>query len=111
MTMPLRVARQSRRHRMRIRVTTSLGTWFTVNLGRGGFCAELMRALPVGGSVEGLIHLKGCDLSFAGRVAWAVRGDSRLNYRGRMGVCFLRIDPVLARSLAGWEEQVGASRA
>lgn len=92
-------------------MTTSLGTWFTVNLGRGGFCAERMRALPVGESVEGLIHLRGRDLSFAGRVAWAVSGDSRLNRRGRIGVCFLSVDPVLVRDLAGWEEGAGASPA
>lgn len=111
MATPVRVARRSRRHSVRMRATTSLGTWFTVNVGRGGFCAELMRTLPVGGSVEGLIHLKGCDVSFAGRVAWAADGDPRLNCRGRMGVCFLRIDPVLPRSLAGWEVQAGASPA
>jgi hypothetical protein len=111
MTTPVRVPRRSRRHRVRIRVTTCLGTWFTVNVGRGGFCAELTRALPVGGWVEGLIHLKGGDVSFAGRVAWAEDGDSRLNRPGRMGVCFLRIDPDLARGLAGWEDQAGASPA
>ena len=111
MATPVRVARRSRRHRLRARVATSLGTWFTINLGRGGFCAELMRALPVGESVEGLIHLKGRDISFAGRVAWAAAGDSRLNLRARMGLCFLSVDPDLVRNLAGWEEGAGASPA
>ena len=105
---PVRVTRRSRRHRMRMRVTTSRGSWFTVNVGTGGFCAELMRALPVGGHLEGLIHLKGRDVSFAGRVAWATDGDSRLNHRGRMGVCFVRVDPEFARNLEGWEDRAGA---
>lgn len=111
MATPVRVARRSRRHRLRARVATSLGTWFTLNLGRGGFCAELMRALRVGESVEGLIHLKGRDISFAGRVAWAADGDSRLNRRGRMGVCFLSVEPDLVRKLAGWEEGAEATPA
>ncbi len=42
-----------------------------------------MRTLPVGGSVEGLIHLKGRDVSFAGRVAWAANGDPRLAFEQR----------------------------
>lgn len=108
MAEPVRVARRSRRHRMRARVTTARGSWFTVNVGTGGFCAELMRALPVGGHVEGLIHLKGRDVSFAGRVAWATDGDSRLNHLGRMGVCFVRIDPDLARDLEVREDRAGA---
>ena len=70
-----------------------------------------MRALPVGESVEGLLHLKGRDISFAGRVAWAANGDFRLNHRGRMGVCFLSVEPDLVRNLAGWEEGTGASHA
>ena len=111
MATPVRLTRRSRRHRLRARVTTSLGTWFTINLGRGGFCAELVRALPVGESVEGLLHLKGCDISFAGRVAWAANGESRLNLRGRMGVCFLSVDPDLVRNLAGWEEGAEATPA
>jgi hypothetical protein len=94
---------------MRTRVTTSRGSWFTVNVGTGGFCAELMRALPVGGHLEGLIHLKGRDVSFAGRVAWATDGDSRLNRRGRMGVCFLQIDPEFARGLATREARPPAA--
>ncbi len=106
---PIRVVRRNRRHRLRARVTTSLGTWFTVNVGRGGFCVELMRALPVGGHVEGLIHVRGNDFAFAGRVAWAMNGDPRLNHRGRMGVCFVRFDSELARKLAGWEEGTAAS--
>jgi hypothetical protein len=108
MPAPVRIVRRCRRHRLRIRVTTSRGSWFTVNVSTGGFCAELMRALPVGGHLEGLIHLRGRDVSFAGRVAWATDGDSRLNHRGRMGVCFVQVDPELARDLAGWEDRAGA---
>ena len=77
-------------------------------MGTGGFRAELMRALPVGGHIEGLIHLKRRDVSFAGRVAWATDGDSRLNHRGRMGVCFVRIEPEFARDLSGGDERAGA---
>lgn len=109
MPAPIRVARRNRRHRLRTRVTTGLGSWFTVNVGRGGFCVELMRARPVGEHVEGHIHLSGNNVAFAGRVAWAAHGDPRLNHRGRMGVCFVRVDSELARNLAGWEERDAAS--
>jgi len=110
-TAPIRIARRSPRHRFRLRVTTSRGSSFTINVSSGGFCTELMRVLPVGGHVEGLIHLNGRDASFTGRVAWASDGDSRLNRRGRMGVCFLQVDPEFARGLATRDGQsaVGAT--
>jgi hypothetical protein len=109
MNAPIRVARRSYRHRFRLRVMTSRGSSFTINVSSGGFCTELMRVLPVGGHVEGLIHLNGRDASFAGRVAWASDGDSRLNRRGRMGVCFLQIDPEFARGLATREARPPAA--
>jgi len=96
---------------LRVRVTTSRGSWFTVNVGTGGFCAELMRALSVGGHVEGLIHLPGRDVSFAGRVAWARDGDPRLSEQGRMGVCFLRVDPEFAPALADGRSRRAAAPA
>jgi hypothetical protein len=106
---PTHIARRSLRHRLRVRVTTSRGSSFTVNVSTGGFCTELMRVLSVGDHLEGLIHLGGRDASFAGRVAWAREGDARLNLRGRMGVCFVQIDPLLARGLAACEEHGAAA--
>lgn len=106
---PVRFARRSRRQRLRVRVATTYGSWFTLDVSDGGFCAELMRVLPVGGQLKGLIHLNGRDAPFTGRVAWAKAGDSRLNERGRMGVCFVQIDLGLSRGLAAAGEQPTAS--
>jgi hypothetical protein len=80
-------------------VATSQGTSLTINVSAGGFCTGLMRVLPVGSRVEGLIFLGGRDASFAGRVAWVRPGDSSLNLMGRMGVHFVEIDPDFLRSL------------
>jgi hypothetical protein len=114
-TPPGRIVRRSPRHRLRLRVTTHRGSLFTLNVGPGGFCTELMRVLPVGAPLEGLIHLNGRDTSFTARVAWSVAGDSRLNQRGRMGVCFVQIDSDWARRLTssgasgdGAGQQLGA---
>lgn len=104
----VRVARRGRRYRLRLRVVTSRGGSFTVDVGPGGFCTELARVLPVGEPVEGLIHLNGRDASFAGRVAWSVAGDPRLNERGRMGVCFVRIEPEFARGLEPGDGRPGS---
>jgi len=98
------VARRGRRHRMRLRVVTCRGSSFTVNVSSGGFCTELMRVLPVGEPVEGLIRLKGRDASFTGRVAWARAGVPHLNERGRMGVCFVQIETEFASGLEPREE-------
>lgn len=102
------VARRGRRHRKRLRVVTCRGSSFTVDVSAGGFCTELMRVLPVGEPVEGLIHLNGRDVAFAGRVAWSRPGDPRLNERGRMGVCFVRIEPEFASSLEPRQENASA---
>ena len=85
------VARASVRHRRRFRVIL-MGhpSAFTVDVGAGGFCTELMRVLPPGTPVEGSIHVKGTEVAFAGRVAWARPGEARMNLRGRMGVQFTR---------------------
>jgi hypothetical protein len=107
--MPARVARRSSRQRLRLRVTTNRGSSFTVNVGAGGFCTELLRVLSAGEHLEGLIHLNGRDASFVGRVAWASAGDSRVNRRGRMGVCFVQIDSEFARGLAAGDGQVAAA--
>jgi hypothetical protein len=95
----LRPPRSSRR-RLRLRVTTEAGSTFTVNLNAEGICIEQLRVLRVGTQVAGSIHLDGQDSPFAGWVAWAASGDSRLNQLGRMGVCFARIAPEFAQGLA-----------
>jgi hypothetical protein len=97
------ITHRSPRRRVRLRVAMSRGGSLTVNVSAGGFCTGLMRVLPVGSQVNGILHLDGREASFAGRVAWARPGDPRLNVMGRMGVCFEKIDPAFARSLAGPE--------
>ena len=82
----------------------------TINVSAGGFCTGLMRVLPVGTHVKGLIFLRGRDASFAGQVTWARAGDSSLHLMGKMGVRFVEIDPAFARSLdANDEDQVQAT--
>ena len=61
-----------------------------MDIGGGGFCTELLRVLPPGTQVEGVIQVKGADLPFAGAVVWAKPGDAYLGLRGRMGVIFTR---------------------
>jgi len=87
-----RDARASARYRRRLRVALAgHPPFFTVDVGAGGFCVELMRALPPGTPVEGSIQVGVAEVPFAGRVAWAKAGDPRMNLRSRMGVCFLRV--------------------
>ena len=88
------------RHRLRLRVTTSHGSSFTVNVSRAGACTEQLRVLAVGTRIEGHISLDGRDAPFSGTVAWTLAGDSRLNHLGRMGVHFERIGSELAEGLA-----------
>ena len=88
------------RHRLRLRVTTSRGSSFTVNVSDGGACTEQLRVLAVGTRLEGHITLDGRDAPFAGTVTWTMAGDSRLNHLGRMGVRFERIGSELAEGLA-----------
>jgi hypothetical protein len=97
---PARVAARMARHRLRVRVTTRRGSYFTVNVSRGGICTEQMRVLPVGSRVEGLISFDGRAAFFTGKVMWTLSGDSRLNQLGRMGVRFERIGPELAKGMA-----------
>jgi hypothetical protein len=80
-------------------MTTGRGTSFTVNVSPGGACTEQMRNSPVGGHVEGSIHLDGRDTDYTGWVVWARGGDQRLNALGRMGVRFDHVGPELAWSL------------
>jgi hypothetical protein len=90
---------------MRLRVSTSRGSSFTVNVGARGVCTEQMRVLPVGTPVEGHVFIDGRGAAFAGRVAWSLSGDSRFNQLGRMGVCFDRIDAGYAQGLLEREER------
>jgi two-component system cell cycle sensor histidine kinase/response regulator CckA len=90
---------RSARRRLRLPVTTGHGRSFTVNVSKGGVCTEQMRVLPVGTRMEGHISLDGHEAPFAGKVAWAVTGDPRLNQLGQMGVRFDHVGPGFARRL------------
>jgi len=106
-----RVEDRKPRHRLRLRVTTSRGSSFTVNVSRGGACTEQMRVLAVGTRIEGSISLDGRDALFEGWVAWALAGDSRLNQLGRMGLRFERVGPELSLGLAARSARSGVSSA
>jgi hypothetical protein len=81
------------RHRRRIRVTIGGAPAFTLNVGVGGFSAEIMRVYLPGTAVWGTIQLGGADLGYAGHVAWARPGDPRVQLRGRLGVRFTDLSP------------------
>jgi hypothetical protein len=90
------------RQRRRYKVTLPQGPCFTVDVGPGGFCAESTRVLAPGTEVTGKIRLDGeQERPFVGRVAWATPGDAQLAIRGRMGVKFTRVTPVLPSFAAG----------
>jgi hypothetical protein len=74
--------------------------FFTLDVSAGGFCTESMRVLMPGTPVEGSIEGNGKRVSFAGRVAWNVPGDSALNVRGRMGIAFQKIIPEMSELLS-----------
>lgn len=95
-----RTTERTPRWRMRLRVVMNGGGSFAINLGPGGFCTEMMRVLPIGTQVEGMIFFEGRDRKFSGRVAWVKPGDSRMSLMGRTGITFLEIDPELRRGLA-----------
>ena len=102
-----RPAKRAPRYRMRLRVVMNGGSAFAVNCGRGGFRTEMMRVLPVGTLVEGMILFEGPDRKFTGRVAWVKPGDFRMSLMGRMGITFLEIDPELERGLAAHMARAG----
>jgi hypothetical protein len=97
------------RHRARLRVVSPRGIWFTANVSTGGFCTALMRVLPVGTRIEGTVHFDGNDEPFVGRVAWARRGDPRMNLMGTMGVSFEKLSPGLGQGLFRLEGEAGPS--
>jgi len=91
--------RSTQRHRRRFRVTVGSTPVFTLDVGPGGFAAEMMRALPVGTLVEGSIRLNGVEVGYAGMVVWARRGDPHMSLRGRIGVRFTRLPGEVRRLL------------
>jgi hypothetical protein len=89
--------RTAPRRRRRFKVTVGLHSWFTTDVGQGGFGAEISRAPLPGTKVAGLIHGKdGVQVPFAGQVAWTVRGNMHMNLRSRAGVRFTRVGPTVA---------------
>lgn len=92
--------RRWRRHRRRVKVTLRHSTSYTVDLGCGGFCVELLRVLAPGSIVAGTVHERQSDVRFSGTVAWAKPGDPYLGLRGRMGVRFTTVDS--AREAPAW---------
>jgi len=81
-------ARRNSRQRLRFQVKLGRSSCFTLNLGAGGFCTEMMHVLSAGSPVAGSIRVHGKDHPFSGRVAWAREGNARMNIRGRMGIVF-----------------------
>jgi len=83
------------RLRRRFKVTVGTTSWFTTDLGAGGFGAETMRAPIPGADVFGMIHAKDVEVPFAGKIAWSMRGNMHIGLRGRTGVRFLKVGPTL----------------
>jgi hypothetical protein len=88
--------RKRRRFKVAIRGYPSS---FTIDVGRGGFCTELMRVLPEGTEVDGSILADGKEVPFTGCVAWNKPGDAQLGLRGRMGIRFTQITGDFAKML------------
>jgi len=82
---------------------------FTLDVSAGGFCTESMRVLMPGTPVEGSIEANGKSVSFAGRVAWNVPGDSSLNVRCKMGIAFSKVAPEIADLLSNRAAPRGAA--
>jgi hypothetical protein len=74
---------------------------FTADLSPGGFCVELMRALPPGATVHGALEFAGERYDFTGQVAWARAGDPRLSVRSRIGIRFTGIANAFFAACAG----------
>lgn len=92
------------RHRLRLRMATNRGIFFTVNVSLDGACTELLRVPPVGSRLDGHIFVDGKSAPFKGRVAWARVGEPRLNQLGRVGLRFERIDLDLAPVIEKWRQ-------
>ncbi len=88
--------RRASRSRQRLPVTVGGVPLFTANSSLRGFCAEALRVLGPGTTVDGIIRARGGAYAYSGRVVWARPGEPRLNLRGRMGIEFTSIAPGLA---------------
>jgi len=91
--------RSAIRLRRRVRVTIGGAPAFTLNLGEGGFSAEIMRVYSPGTLVRGTLQLGRADMAYAGQVAWAKPGDPRVQLRGRLGVRFTELSPEAVRHI------------
>jgi hypothetical protein len=81
--------RTSSRHRRRLLARLDgVTTAFTVDVGPGGFCMLVNRAISPGTAISGSLQIDGADVPFLGRVAWVKPGDSRLRIPSRVGVSF-----------------------
>jgi hypothetical protein len=106
--------RERRWARLRRRFKVSVGRTvsFTIDVGAGGFCAQLLRVMPPGSAVEGTIVVDGQPLPYAGRVVWATAGEPHMGLHGRMGVSFTSVEAdlpaILAKGGAQGEAQGGA---
>jgi len=105
----MRKVRSDDRQRRRFRVMLGSAVHFTLDVSAGGFCTESMRVLTPGTPVEGSIESNGKRVSFAGRVAWNVPGDSMLNVRGKMGIAFQRVSPEMSELLSNRAAPRGAA--
>jgi hypothetical protein len=105
----MRKVRSDDRQRRRFRVMLGNAVSFTLDVSAGGFCTESMRVLMPGTPVEGSIEGNGKRVSFAGRVAWNVPGDSALNVRGKMGITFQRVSPEMSELLSNRAAGRGAA--
>jgi hypothetical protein len=83
-----KIKRNSQRVRRRLKVTLPHCRAFTLDVGSGGFSAELLRVLQPGTKISGVIELDQAAIPFAGTVAWSKPGDPYLGLRGRMGIAF-----------------------
>lgn len=92
--------RSTARLRRRLKVTVGTNSWFTLDVGPGGFGAETVRVPPTGSDVVGMIHGKDVEVPFAGKVAWSVRGNMHIGLRGRTGVRFVKVSPALQALLS-----------
>jgi hypothetical protein len=104
----MRNTRLSSRLKRRVRVNVGRAAVFTLDLGPGGFAAEILRALPAGTLVEGTLRLGDQELKYEGQVVWARPGDLRLNLRGRIGVRFTRLPEGAERLLAALQRDTAA---
>jgi hypothetical protein len=81
--------RRTSRHRRRLLARLDgVTTAFTVDVGPGGFCVLVNRAIHPGTPLVGSLQVDGAEVPFEGRVAWVKPGDSRLRIPSRVGVSF-----------------------